>query len=167
MKYPMALSKFNVCFLTLLFMLLCACAKSSGLQAYHGKERAKDQIVVLECDQSITIFTMSQQFYKPWIWSVDGFRKLSSGGVTMCFLWAELLPGKHTVEGVMGRHPPGLYYVASKRLMLLGSEHKWITFTAKAGHNYILKGDVDEPEFWLWIEDASTGEQVGGTKPPE
>lgn len=42
-----------------------------------------------------------------------------------------------------------------------------LSFTARAGHEYEALSDRRKDRFWSWIKDTTTGETVGGEKPPD
>ncbi len=42
-----------------------------------------------------------------------------------------------------------------------------LTFDARAGHEYVALSDRRKDRFWSWIKDTTTGETVGGQKPPD
>jgi len=178
MKFPVTRLATCVC---LVLVALCGCATHPGLKTYHGPDRPDSELILVECDHSLKL----DDSYWPYICSVDGFKELNDDGGPLVFPSVKVLPGEHTIEGVMGRQQSGqtgtggpidsavdslvdsLFNIALRRVFFLGTDRKRVTFTAEAGHTYKLKGDVEEPEYWMWIENAETEELVGGTRPPD
>jgi hypothetical protein len=169
--------------LCLITILASACSTGPPLKTYKGPDRPASELVLLKCDHGIRL----GHSYKPWVCAVDGFERLNDSGGPVIFPSVHVLPGRRTVVGVMGRQSgsnpgnlftDGLAGMISNSLVdstfnaltgtvhLLGTGRKRITFTAKLGHKYVLKGDVDEPKFWIWVEDAESDEVVGGKEPP-
>lgn len=142
-----------------LAILMCSCASGRALKAYDGPVRPDEQLAVLKRDPYVG------NQYSTWIWSVDGFKEPEVNNMPEMSGEAKMPPGRHTVEGNVGKF--GLSGMFHKKTVLLSPTPKKVVFTAEAGHEYMLKAAIDEPEFSLWIVDTETGKVVGGTKPPK
>ena len=146
--------------------LVCsACAQKLTIRTYPGPELPPDQVATLSGARHLMFWL----FYNRTTWirilSVDEHHAEPAADEWL------LLPGRHTAHTayrvnhfILG--PGSAWASVTQRARL-----KSVPFTSQPGHRYRADGRIIDvegapSEYCAWIEDAETGEVVGGSKDP-
>lgn len=132
----------------------------STFKAYPGPERPPEEIARVRGSAAV-YFTSSTNTY---IQAVDGRRCNDGNGNEKSVDRALVLPGRHTIKAVIWEHRT---HPLINIPVHSASPSKNVSFTAEAGHRYVVEGYIDEPDFWIWIVDEATDEVVGGEPAPD
>jgi len=118
-------------------LLLSACG--GMVQTYEGPKRAAHEIAILKTNVGELTFDTA------WVDVVDG------RNLVVAYSEIAVLPGRRSVR----------VQLSSGILKASGT----VSFEAKAGRTYRVKGVIRRGVPHAWIEDEGTGETVAGEKP--
>jgi len=128
------LRKLTIACLAIAAMLVQGCGT---MQAYEGPRKAAHEVAVLRTNIG------EPALDAVWVGRLDGRR------LDLAYAELEVAPGLHSAQ------------VLIKRGFVTRSDD--LSFDAKAGHHYRVKGDFHRGR--AWVLDERTGELVAGEKP--
>ena len=118
-------------------LLVSACG--GVIQTYEGPKRAAQEVAILKTNVGELTFDTA------WIDLVDG------KNLVIAYSEIAVLPGRRSVR----------IQLSSGMLKASGT----VSFEARAGRTYRVKGFIRRGTPYAWIEDEATGETVAGEKP--
>jgi hypothetical protein len=130
----------------ILMMLLASCGT---LQTHEGPEQPPESVAIIKANPRSMLDQVVGVYDQATVHAVDGVES----GISQ--IHAEVLPGEHAITIRLDK--------------VRGPVFHWtyitLTLNAKAGHRYIVDGQmIDEDNVYAWIIDKETGLVVAGEK---